>query len=368
MIERFIRQDSDSLPHYGAVQSLETLATRYGFAVSDLIRLDSNENPYGPSPLARAALSEVIAERYPDSLARQLRGALAEYSGVTPEQVIVGNGGDEIIDLIFRLFLDPGDEVIDFPPTFGVYATTARLNRGRLLEVWRGPDYAIDVEAVRQRVGPRTKLMVICNPNNPTGNLTPRQDLLELLDLGVPAMVDEAYLEFAGTTVVDLLPAYPNLLIARTMSKWSALAGLRIGYGLMSPALAERVNGIKAAFNVNAAAEAAAIASLADRSYLMENVARLREDSLTLQAALRTLPFLDVEPSVTNFIYCLTRGVTAEYLYEALLRRGIVVRLYTSPPAIRISVGTPEQNAALLAALMDIGSSVAEAGDTSHAR
>lgn len=366
MIERFVRHDSAHLLHYTPVSSFETIAARYGYAVSDLIRLDSNENPYGPSPRARAALNEITIERYPDSETRCLREALAKYSGVVPSGVVVSNGGDEIIDLIFRLFLDSGDEIINFPPTFGVYHSTAELNRGRVINVPRGSDHAVDIAAVRQRVGPRTKLIVICNPNNPTGNPTPHADLLELLDMGVPTMVDEAYVEFSDTGIADLLPDYPNLLIARTMSKWSALAGLRVGYGLMSPALAERINAIKPAFNVNAAAEAAAIASLADRAHLMENVARLRSDSLVLQTALAAVPFLDPAPSIANFVYCLTRNIAPEWVREALLRRGIVVRLYTDPPAIRISVGTSEQNQVLLAALAETAESLPQMGDITH--
>lgn len=363
-----MRRDAAHLLQYDAVASLETIATRYGFTLSDLIRLDSNENPYGPSPRARAALQDIVIERYPDSQTRRLREALAEYSGVVPEGVVVSNGGDEIIDLIFRLFLDPGDEIINFPPTFGVYHSTAELNRGTVIEIRRGPDYAIDVAAVRQRVGPRTKLIVICNPNNPTGNPTPRADLLDILDLGIPTMIDEAYLEFSDTGIADRLPVYPNVLIARTMSKWSALAGLRVGYGLMSPALAARINAIKPAFNVNAAAEAAAIASLADRAWLMENVARLRADSRALQTALAAIPFLDPAPSITNFVYCPTRGVDPAWVHEALLRRGIVVRLYTDPPALRISVGTSEQNQRLLTALAEIADSIPETGDVTRVR
>jgi len=362
-IDRFIRGDSGRLPAYEAVPSVDELALRYGIATSDLVRLDSNENPYGPSAAVREAMLCVAAERYPDSQSLRLRAALAEYSGVPDDQIVAGNGADEIIDLLFRVLLDPGDEVAICPPTFSVYRTTALLNRGRVVEMRRDSRYAVDVDAVKNSVGPRTKLIVVCSPNNPTGNVTERSDIVRLLNLGVPLLLDEAYVEFSSGSAVDLVGTYPNLVIVRTMSKWSALAGLRLGYGIMTEVLARRLLAIKPAFNVNAAAEAAALASLADIESVLVNVERLREGRACLQRDLAACPFLEIFPTSANFVYCQVRGATAQWVGEELMRRGIAIRVFADPAALRITVGTREQNERLMEALGEIGCGIPDLSD-----
>jgi histidinol-phosphate aminotransferase len=353
-VERFIRQDWDTLPPYKAVASLESLAERVGIPVEQLVRLDQNENPYGPSPRALAALRTIAPERYGDSRARRLREALAAYCGMSVERIVVGNGGGELIDLLCRLLLDPGDEVIDCPPTFGVYRVWTRVNRGHVVEVPRDEHYAIDIEAVERAIGPRTKLIVVCNPNNPTGTITPRSALERLLTTGLPLLLDETYVEFAGQSAIDLLDHYPNLMILRTLSKWCGLAGLRVGYGLFPETIAERLLALKPAYNLNVAGEAAALASLQDIAFLMARVQQLRQSTEELSIALSAFPWLQIAPSVTNFLYCRTCGVEARWVHQELERRGVLVRYFSEPPALRISAGTQEQNQRLLAALAEI--------------
>lgn len=357
-VAHLVRPDIAALEPYTPAAPFEVLAERLGLPAERIVKLDANENPYGPSPRALAAMASYpYYAIYPDPDHALLRRALSRYAGQPPERIICGSGSDEVIDMLMRAFLRPGDAIVDCPPTFGMYAFDAGLQAARVVNVPRDESFALDLDGIAAAVAHSgAKLLFVTSPNNPTGNPTPRAVIERLLDLPLVVVVDEAYAEFAGASVADLVGRYPNLAVLRTFSKWAGLAGLRIGYGLLHEELIVHLWKIKQPYNINVAAQAAALASLEDLDYLLGNVARIVAERERLGAALRALPDLQVYPSRANFLLCRVAGGAARALAlkDALMRRGVLVRYYGKPgldDCIRISVGTPAQNDALMAAL-----------------
>ncbi|MFH1650628.1 MAG: histidinol-phosphate transaminase [Chloroflexota bacterium] len=344
-IARRVRPDLAALTAYAAHKSPDTLK---GVTARKIIKLDANENPYGCSPRARLALAEYGNWHiYPDAAQTRLRGQLAEYTGTSPERIVAATGSGELLDDILVLLLGPGDEVINCPPTFDLYRLRTIINGGKLVNIERDADFNVDVPTVRAAVSEKTKLIVLSNPNNPTGNATPEKDIIALAETGVPLLVDEAYIEFTGESVVPLTAAYPNIMVLRTFSKWAGLAGLRIGYGIFPAAIAAYLLKIKLPYNVNVAALVAAEASLQDAAFLMDKVKDIIAERARLFRELGKVPWLKAYPSRANFIYCrLTRG-KADRLYRRLQEQGILVRYFDQPllqNGFRVSVGRPEEN------------------------
>lgn len=362
-----IRPDIASLEAYTPIVPLDVLAERLNLPVERIIKLDANENPYGPSPRALAALAaEPHYAIYPDPEHTRLRAMLSVYTGQPAARIVCGAGADEIIDLLLRLFLQPGDVVIDCPPTFGMYAFDTAVCGGRLVEVPRRADFSLDLPAIEQAaVETQARVLFITSPNNPSGNLTPSADIERLLKLPLLVVVDEAYIEFAAYQaplvrhqgdigVSAWVGHYPNLVVLRTFSKWAGLAGLRVGYGLMAEELAAHIWKIKQPYNVNLAAQVAAQASLEDLEYLQANIGRIVAERERMLAALAQLPWLQVYPSQANFILCRVLDGNALHLKQALERQGILIRYYHKAAlrdCIRISIGTAAQNQAVLEAL-----------------
>lgn len=315
-----------------------------------VIRLDTNENPYGPSPLVAEALARWRLERYPDPECRELRLGLSAYLDVPAERIVCGAGGDELIDLLLRLFLAPGDEVIDCVPSFVMYPLATTYNGGRYVPVPRGQNFAVDLVAVESAIRDRTKVIFLCSPNNPTGNPTPDADICWVLERGPIVVLDEAYAEFAGRTLVRLTDRYPNLIVLRTMSKWAAIAGVRLGYAVAHPSVVEAMAKISSPFHVSVPAQAAGIASLQDRDYLMANVGRIVEERERLADRLRALPYGRVYASETNFLYWESGSVKAPALRAAMAWRGVLVRTVGNG-ALRISVGTGAETDGVMAVL-----------------
>ncbi|WP_322798819.1 histidinol-phosphate transaminase [Thermoflexus sp.] len=362
MIERWLRPDLREQLTYSMAVSPEELAAAYGVSPDRLIRLHANENAYGFSPRVSAALTQGAWHQYPDPQGRTLRQALAEYTGFGPEWIALGNGADDVIDLLARLLVGPGRAALIVEPTFEMYALSVRWHGGEVLTLHRDEAFGIPrtelLEAVRRH---RPAAVFLASPNNPDGRLLPEEILRDLLAEDVMVIVDEAYFEFAGHTFAPWLPQHPNLVIIRTFSKWAGLAALRMGYALMHPDLVRAYDAVRPPFNVNLAAQQAALASLEDRGYLLANVARLVAERERLYQALQEFPFLRPLPSQTNFLLCRVVGGDAHRLWEALLRRGILIRRYPSPPLrdyLRISVGRPEHTEALLAALSEIAQEI----------
>lgn len=353
-----------ALPPYTPIEPFEVLSQRLQRAPEDIIKLDANENPYGPSPRALQALAELpFAHIYPDPESRFLRAALAEFTQVPEENLLAGSGADELIDLVMRVLLEPQDRVLVCPPTFGMYAFDTRLNAGQLVEVWRKPDFSLDLMAIRkaaEKTGP--KLLFLATPNNPDGSMISDEVLDELLQLPLIVVLDEAYIEFSGqgnlgqkATRLRQVAKRENLIVLRTFSKWAGLAGLRVGYGAFPTWLMPVLWKAKQPYNVNVAASAAAIASLQDADYLAEIVAKIRRERESLYQELALIPYLRPYPSHSNFILNKVNGRDALELKTYLAaQHGILLRYFDSPGLrdhIRISVGKPDQTQNLLSAL-----------------
>lgn len=360
MLERILRPDIAALEAYTPVIPLDILAQRLNIPLEQLIKLDANENPYGPAPRVYAALAALQAQElaiYPDPEHTRLRAAISRYIGQPTSRIMCGVGSDELIDLLMRVCFQPRDVLIDCPPTFPMYAFNAGILQADVLNVPRDDDFALDIEGIAEAVERGGKVIFLAAPNNPTGNLLPREQLLRLLELPLLVVADEAYAEFAGESVVDLVGSLPNLVVLRTFSKWAGLAGMRIGYALAHEELLAYIWKIKQPYNLNVASEAAAIASLEDLDYLRGNIARLVAERERLALELGRFPNLHVYPSQANFLLCRLSGRGERIgleLRDTLRRRGILVRAYDKPglrDCVRFSIGLPEQTDMLLAAL-----------------
>lgn len=323
------------------------------------IRLDWNESPYGPSPKARAALADFdAAHRYPAIDARPLREAIARYVDAPVEQVTVGAGLDDVLKSLALLVIEPGDRVVISEPTFGVYRPLFGLYGAEVVDAPLGPGFALDADAVLTAVDGRTKLVLICNPNNPTGTLFDPV-AVERIIAAAPCLVavDEAYAEFAGVAHRPLMERYPNLAVLRTLSKFAGLAGLRVGYGVWPEALAPYLPRVMPEFgNVSGASAAVAIASLEDLPLLEQVTRTIVADREALAADLRSLAGVEPLPSATNFL--LVRLPTAGApIVAALAERGVFVRSFRRPEladCLRVTVGTPDDNAVFVRELTDV--------------
>ncbi|MCX6003927.1 MAG: histidinol-phosphate transaminase [Chloroflexi bacterium] len=354
-IEKLIRKDLLAFGGYSAATAPETLEGKIKVATKDIIKLDANENPYGCSPRVNKALSQYKQFNiYPDDGQEKLRKLLAGYVDIDASYIVAGNGSNQLIDLLIRLLVSKSDEVINCTPTFGIYSFSTKLCGGTLVEIPRDNDFNIDIARVKSAVNKKTKIIFIANPNNPTGNLTPKKDIIELLGTGVSVVVDEAYYEFSRQTVLPLMKKYKNLIVLRTFSKWAGLAGLRVGYGLFPPGIADFILRIKIPYNVNVAATTAVAESLKDIGYLMASVQKLIAERKRLFTRLQRIGWLKVYPSQANFILCRVLNMEAKELYKRLQVEGILVRYFDQPrikDCIRISVSKPEHTDALIKAL-----------------
>ncbi|WP_304458017.1 histidinol-phosphate transaminase [Alicyclobacillus sendaiensis] len=350
-----------SLAHvarYVPGKPIEEVQRELGLA--HVVKLASNENAYGCSPKAAKAVAEEMAKAalYPESVSPLLAEKLATKLGVRAEQIVFGNGSDEIIALLTRAFLDPGDEVVMADPTFTRYEQNAAIEGGAVVKV-PCRDGVHDLDAMLGAITARTKLVFVCNPNNPTGTVVGADALrrfIERVPARVLVVVDEAYYEYVTSAdylqTIPLLGAHPNLVVLRTFSKIYGLAGLRIGYGAMHPDVASVLHKVRGPFNTSRLAQAAALASLDDADF----VAMCREQNAQERDRVaRSLAEmgLRVYPSQTNFILFEVPG-SGEEVARRLLRHGVIVRAgegLGAPGTVRVSLGTPEENDAFLRAL-----------------
>lgn len=359
-LNRLIRPNVTNLEPYTPILPFEVLSKQLGHQPQDIVKLDANENPYGPSPLVAETLAEApYLHIYPDPESRELRAALADYTGIEAEYLLVGSGADELIDLTLRLFIEPGDKVINCPPTFGMYAFDSHINGGQVLNIWRQPDFSLDLEAIEQQFQeePAPKVVFVTSPNNPDGSLLSDAALRRLLALPAVIILDEAYIEFSQGSRISWVKTYPNLIVLRTFSKWAGLAGLRVGYGAFPLDIIEHLWKIKQPYNVNVAAQLAAQVSLADRERLMSNVKRLIAERERFYSILAQFDWLKPYPSQANFILCRVEGRQAMEIKNKLAQQGILIRHYNSAGLadhIRISIGTAGHMARLAEALRTI--------------
>ncbi len=351
-----------TLPVYVPGKPIEEVAREHGLNPADVIKLASNENPLGPSPKALASMENVLRNLhlYPDGNSFYLKRKLAEKLGVEPANLVLGSGSNEIIEFLGHALLSPGDEVVVSQHCFAVYPIVTALFGARLVTV-PAQGFHADIPAMIRAVTPRTKILFLANPNNPTGTLTSRDEISRLLAEVPPHVViamDEAYVEFLEdpTDCLSLvrLGTQPNLVVMRTFSKIFGLAGLRLGYGVMSPTLASALEKVRQPFNINAIAQAGALAALDDSEHLARTRANNRLGLDYFHTALAQLG-LEFVPSHANFV--LARVGDGARVFAELQKRGVITRpmaSYSLPEWLRISIGTPAENARCVAALRDV--------------
>lgn len=360
-LEELARPQVLGLIPYSPGRPIEEVERELG--LDEVLKLASNENPLGPSPLALQAIRDALdgLHRYPDGGCHSLRQRLSRYCGVKPEEICFGNGSNELLELVTRAFLGPDDEAVMGHPVFVVYRSVCQAVGCKIHEVPL-KDYRHDLHGMLQAVTPRTKLVFLGNPNNPTGTCVSPADLdafLQRLRRDVILVVDEAYREYVPPHLQpDVLTYVRNgryLLTLRTFSKAYGLAGLRIGYGIGPTPMIEILNRVRQPFNVNALAQKAAQAALDDKAHLEETVRMTEGGRGSLQRRLGEMG-LSYVSSVTNFVL-VDVGIDGKTACDALLRNGVIVRSmegYGLPTHIRITVGTPQENARAIKVLAEV--------------
>ncbi len=337
---------------------IEELERELGITGS--IKLASNENPLGPSPLAIKALRKGIRSlnRYPDGSCYYLKEALSKKLNVTPDEILIGNGSNELIEFAVRTFLSPGDEAIMAHPSFVVYSMIVQAGEGKNIIVplknWRH-----DLDAMASEITEKTRIVFIANPNNPTGTINTKAEMdsfMERLPDGVLIVVDEAYYEYvASPDYADSMKYFRkgrDILILRTFSKIYGLAGLRIGYGIAKASIVWEMNKVRQPFNVNSLAQKAACAALEDEKHLAR-VKRINEKGKKYLYKQFKAMKINYIPTEANFIYIILENDTAFQLYNDLLKLGVIVRPM-GPREIRISIGLPRENKRLIEAMKEI--------------
>jgi len=338
---------------------VEELAREFHLDPAGIVKLASNENPRGPSPKALAAIATAAADltRYPDGNGFALRSALASRLGVAPECLVLGNGSNDVLELVTQAFLTPGDEAIYAQHAFAVYPLATHARGAKGVEV-PAKDHGHDLPAMLAAVTPRTRVVFVANPNNPTGTwigAAAMEAFVASVPREVVVVLDEAYDEYLAPSdrsrSISWIARYPNLIVSRTFSKAYGLAALRVGYGVMDASVADLLNRVRQPFNVNSFAQAAAIAALGDAAYVEESARSNREGMRQIEAGLAKLGVAFV-PSHGNFL--LVNVGDGARVYAALLRDGVIVRPvanYGLPGFLRVTVGLPAENERFLAAL-----------------
>jgi len=354
------RREVQNLAPYVPGKPLSVLERELG--VRDAIKLASNENPLGPSPRAREAILGALGDlnRYPEGTSFELRGRLAEIHGVERDQIVVGSGSNELIELLAHVFVGPGDQAVMADPTFPMYRPAVQVTGGETVAV-PCTEFTHDLPAMAAAIGPRTKMVFVCNPNNPTGTMVTRDAVAELMAKVPPDVLvvfDEAYHEYVQhpeyPRTLDYLKAGRHVVILRTFSKIYSLAALRIGYALTLPETAALLNRVRMPFNVTTLAQVAAMASLDDPGQIERSIRVNEEGKAYLTEKLGALG-VEVVPSQANFLLVKLPVADAGPVCKELERRGVIVRPmghFRLPPAyVRITVGIRTENDRLLAAL-----------------
>jgi histidinol-phosphate aminotransferase len=314
------------------------------------IYLDANENPYG-------SVTETAYNRYPDPYQKELKQKVAAIKKISPEHIFLGNGSDEAIDLLIRMSCEPGkDEIIIMPPTYGMYQVSADINNVKAVKVPLTPDFQLDTKSVLDNITPDTKIIWICSPNNPTGNLLDRQSILQILqNFDKLVVIDEAYVDFSPeSSWIEELENYPNLVVLQTFSKAWGLANLRVGMAFANEMLIKVFNKIKAPYNINGLTQQLLTESLSDNSFVDAMVEKIAAEKEKLIQQLQKLPLVKkVYPSDANFL--LVKFDRAAAVFHYLIEKKIIVRdrskVRLTEGCLRISIGTVEENMALVEAI-----------------
>lgn len=356
-IEALVRPEVLGLESHLPGDPLNVASRRLGLEPDEISKLDANENPYGCSVRVQELLASFDQYHlYPDSFQTGLRIRLENYTGVKHERILLANGVSELIDLMMRVFVRPGDEVIICPPTVHYYRMLASLAGANVVEVPRHPDsFQLQLDKVLQAVNERTKLILFGSPNNPTGNTTSLTDLVKLLKSRAIVVVDESFYEFAGITAAGLVAEFDNLVVLRSFSHWAGLAGFRTGYGLFPQEILKHLWKVRSIFNLNTAQILAAEAALDDQRHYASALGWLKSERGRLYRQLRKLNFLQPYPSQANFLLCQVVRGNAFAVKKRLERSGILVKYLNSaelPNHLRISVGRPEDTDRLMRSLL----------------
>ncbi len=354
----------EDLVPYSAGKPIEEVAREMG--LTRIVKLASNENPMGMSPLAVEAMNQAATgvNRYPDGAGWDLKGKLSERLEVPRDNIVLGNGSNEILELLAQLLLTEGDETLYAWPAFVVYRLATLAHGGRGIEVPLDGNLKHDLDAMANALTDRTRIVYVANPNNPTGTCVGRDELERFMDRvpeNVPLVLDEAYFEFARH-----LDDFPDgmeyfrqgrpIVVVRTFSKAHGLAGLRVGYAVMPEPLADLLNRVRQPFNVNSIAQAAAMAALDDDAFVQKGLDHNRKELKRIQEAVESLG-LTVTPSFTNFILIDLAGRSGQGVYEGLMKKGVIVRSmapYGLPGTIRVTAGLTEENEMFIDALKEI--------------
>ncbi len=361
MPRRMTRSVIDKLESYIPGKPVEEVQREYG--LQDIIKMASNENPWGVSPRALQAMRGELRKvyQYPEGSCLELRQALARRLGVTEDMITISNGADNVLMMIAQAFVEQAEEAVMATPTFPIYKTAVLLGEGVPVEISLRA-FTHDLEAMASAIGPRTKLLIVCNPNNPTGTMVTEKEVRALLDRfppGVLLILDEVYGDFTASSefpdAVGLIWEGRPVIAVRSFSKLYGLAGVRVGYAVGSPDLIQALNRVREPFPVNRLGQAAALAALGDEKFRAMVLRETERGRDFLSRALGELG-LTCLPSHTNFLFVdLARD--AQGVHEALLRRGIIIRpgkTWRTPTWCRITVGTPEQNQRLVQALGEV--------------
>jgi histidinol-phosphate aminotransferase len=341
-------------------------SARHEFSGNASIFLDANENSFG-SPLSlllqeKGFGDEVVARfnRYPDPLQTQVKEKLSKIKGVPPQNIFLGNGSDEAIDLLIRIFCEPDrDNILIFPPTYGMYEVCAEMNDVKVKKVSLTKEFGLDITAIENNIDAFTKLIFICSPNNPTGNSMNRTDIEIILNnFNGIVVIDEAYINYARQkTFISGLTEYPNLVVMQTLSKAWGLAGLRLGMAFASAPVIELLNKVKYPYNINTATQQLALDALENVDWVNNHIAVTIDEREKLAAGLLQLPFTKkVYPSDANFL--LVKMKEASPVWSKLVEDGIIVRdrskIILCDDCLRITVGTPNENRLLIQSLSKI--------------
>ena len=360
-MRKLIRDGIEKLIPYPPGNPIEELERELG--IYDSIKLASNENPLGPSPMAMKAIQASIPKlnRYPDGSGYYLKTKLSNKFGLPVSRIIIGNGSNELIELIIRTFLSPGEEVIQAFPTFLVYEKMV-AGAGGVMKSVPLSDFRLNLDAIFNAITPQTKIIFINNPNNPTGSILFKvevEDFLKSLPADIIVVLDEAYIDFVSdiesANGLELLDVYPTLISLRTFSKLYGLAGLRVGYGFGSEKMIDYMNRVRQPFNVNNLAQVAATAALDDNEFMDNTIRVVREGLVYLYDQLDKIR-LDYLPTQTNF-FLIKVPTDAKKIYNLMLQKGVIVRSmdsYGLNNYIRINVGLPKENERFIETLREV--------------
>lgn len=341
-LDSIVRDNIKSMTAYSSA--------RHEFSGNASVFLDANENSFG-SPLADSF------NRYPDPLQMQVKEKLSQIKGVPPQNIFLGNGSDEAIDLLYRVFCEPGrDNVIIFPPTYGMYEVCAEMNNVNVKKVNLTKDYQLNIEAIEEAIDPFTKLIFICSPNNPTGNSINRSDIEIILNnFNGIVVIDEAYINYSKQkSFITELTEYPNLVVMQTLSKAWGLAGLRLGMAFASRPVIHLMNKVKYPYNINTATQLLVLDALNNIEWVNQHIAVTVKEREKLKNELLSLSFTEsVFPSDANFL--LAKMKNASTIYQNLVKKGIIVRdrskVVLCDDCLRITVGTEAENKLLVEVL-----------------